>query len=166
MSAEVRASLYAFVDGKGQIVGSFDLLNKDVQASVRRVVERNAQAIVKGALRRVPRVTGELASTIRYEMIVDKGTASIASVMAGYGKLRRGLGGGRKRPRFRPGRRANVSPLAQAREGVGAYAPVVEFTKKPFLFPAARIQRSTFYEDLRKALDDSTRKAASASRVA
>jgi hypothetical protein len=143
MSVRVTISGWGTVLRDVQVIGQLGLAN------VRQVVKRTANRIADGARARVPRRSGELASTIRTTMLPETGSGDVGLVQVGYGKLpRRGATSDRTKRRSR---------LLNDR---GVYAPVIEFgdakrnkPAKPFLFPAAEEAQAGFVLDMAQALN-------------
>ena len=133
------------ITGGHAFVGQFKLLNFAATDRLSRVVERSTKAVEAGALARVPKGTGELASTIRSRYRPDK---LRGTVMAGKGDLPRA---GKAAKRTRAGNA--VKP------GRGAYAPIVEYGShdpirqpEPFMHPAAEAERPAFIAAATSAL--------------
>lgn len=137
--------------GAERLIRELKLADPKTRANVKASIARQTKAVVAKAKAAAPRVTGELASTIRDEYSPD-GLAGFAKV--GKGKL----------PRRSKAVTAKGQQRAKGRKrtpGQGAYAPVVELGDKrrnrkphPFLIPAFTSQKPAAMADISKALND------------
>lgn len=163
------------LSGVAQLTRALELTDTETQVRTRRALEKGAQAVARGAEQRAPKVSGELAQSIRAEE--GKG-GRVWFVKAGYGKLLRsskaktaaGLRRYEKvrerhaaqRARFRA---AKSSKQALANLQLGVYAPVVErgdgdrnIKPQPFLYPALDNERTGIMHDVKNAPIDAGRR--------
>lgn len=123
----------AVVSGIPQVRRSLALLNTGTRTRCIKAVDESLAEAKADALARVPRLTGELAATIRTTRAPDYPTGYLE---VGYGTLkRRSRSTGKRRVKHRVPTLANTMP--------GVYAMVVEFgdsrrnkPAEPFIVPA------------------------------
>ena len=123
------------VTGARAIIGSLSMMDVVARMHLEHAVDVSSAAILAGALERVPRLTGELAKTLRRKI---SRTGMSAAIMAGHGELTRK---GKSQGLRAKGLAVNA--------GKGVYAPVVEFGSAtnpahPFLFPALEAEKPAF----------------------
>jgi len=144
------------------------LTNKATRDRMVSAIQRGTEAVVAGALTRVPRKSGELAWTLRAEYGKD---GLVGYAKAGFGTLLRasraksaaGLAKFRaKREQQRVKRKAATSSRSALAAGdVGVYAPVVErgdpkrnHQAHPFMVPALLKARPAIIADTTRAMYD------------
>lgn len=145
------------VEGVERAVVAFKLANEDIGRRVRARVAMTTSRVVAGAKSRVHKRSGELAGTIRGELLAG-GLVGLAKV--GYGTLKRrsrSVAGGKRR-------RSRVQGPVQP----GIYAMVVEYgdqrnnkPAEPFMYPAADAELPGYHEGLREDLRGAVVKAES-----
>lgn len=163
----------AALAGVPQLVRAIQLTDAGVRTRTIAAVKRGTEAVVAGAEMRVPKVTGELAFTIRAEYGKD---GMIGYAKAGYGTLPRRSQAStvnkadrlaRRRGLSAQQRQALVNAAKSSRQalsrvgGLGVYAPVVErgdprrhHEPHPFLIPALMAERAGIMADIAHAADD------------
>ncbi len=139
--------------GAEQLNRALKLAIPHVAANMRAAIQKNTKAIASAAKARAPKLSGELASTIRDEYSTD-GFAGFVRV--GKGKLPR-----RSRAVTVKGR----ARVRTRKAGQGAYAPVVErgdprrhHRPHPFLIPSFTARKPTAMADISHALNDGVSK--------
>ena len=140
--------------GADQLKRALQLAKPKTQARFKVAIQKNTKAIAVKAKAAAPKVTGEMASTIRDEYTND---GMVGLVKVGEGKL----------PRRSKAKTAAGQKRAKARKrkvGKGAYAPVVErgdpkrkHKPHPFLVPSFSSQKSTAISDMTHALNDTVK---------
>ncbi len=140
------------MQGAEQLNRALKLAVPETAARVRGAIQKNTRAIAAAARARAPKVTGEMAATIRDEYSPD---GLIGYVKVGKGKLPRRSRAGTVKGRARARGRARST-------GQGAYAPVVErgdprrhHKPHPFLIPAFTARKPTAVADISHALNES-----------
>lgn len=162
----------AFIDGVARFQRSLELMDEGTRRRTVAAVREGAIHVERGAELRVPKVSGELAYTIRSEFTKD---GMVAWVKAGYGKLLRRsrattgknqakTAAARERAKARSDnndkRRALAmsSRAAAAATDLGIYSAVVEHgdkrrnkPKRPFLMPSFVTEKPNILANLAKA---------------
>ncbi len=141
--------------GAEQLNRALKLAIPHVAANMRAAIQKNTKAIASAAQARAPKLSGELASTIRDEYSPD-GFAGFVKV--GKGKLQR-------RSRAATAKGQKRAKGRQRKTGQGAYAPVVErgdprrhHKPHPFLIPSFTARKPTAMADISHALNDGVSK--------
>jgi len=121
------------IEGVERAVTALKLANENIGGRVRMTVRRTEEIVLAGAKARVAKRSGELAATIRGEVIGD---GLIAIVKAGYGSLKR-----RSRSKSGKRRRSRAPQLGPTEPGI--YAMVEEYGDQrnnkqahPYMYPA------------------------------
>jgi hypothetical protein len=140
--------------GAEQLIRALKLANPATKARVVAAIKKNTKAVTAGAIARAPKVTGEMASTIRDTYSEDGLTGF---VRVGLGKL----------PRRSKATTAKGITRAKGRTrkiGRGAYAPVVErgdprrhHKAHPFLMPSYEADKPTAMAEIKAALDNTVK---------
>jgi len=142
------------LSGAEELKRALQLAVPRTRANVIAAVHKNTEAVAAKAKAAAPKLTGELASTIRPEYSKDD---LVGFVKVGYGKLPRrskaGTPKGMKRAQTR-----------KRKTGKGAYAPVVDrgdprrhIKAKQFLTRPFEQQKPTAIKDIDHALNDSVK---------
>lgn len=133
----VRPGILVTLDGVRQVQRSLQLLDSGTRARCIKAVDASADEAVQEAEARVPRLTEELARTIRKKTLPDGLTAFL---QVGFGTLKR-------RSRSKLGRKSRRKPKLGPIEP-GIYAMVVEFgdaarnkPAEPYMVPAIEVTR-------------------------
>ena len=141
------------LDGVPELLRAIQLANVETRERTRAAIRRGTQRVAAGARARAPKVTGELASTIRDEYSKD---GMIGFIKVGIGKLARRS---HSSSAARQNRLAKTRKAATTRAGKGTYAPVVErgdprrrIKPHPFLLPELMEDKPGILEDLRQAM--------------
>ncbi len=139
--------------GAEQLNRALKLAIPHVAANMRAAIQKNTKAIAATAKARAPKLSGEMAGTIRDEYSQD---GFIGYVRVGKGKLQR-----RSRAVTAKGR----ARTRARKSGQGAYAPVVErgdprrhHKAHPFLIPSFTARKPTAMADISHALNDGVSK--------
>jgi len=157
--------LTTVLSGVPEFVRAVELTDKKTKEKMIEAIHHGTEEVAAKAEEKVPRRSGELASTIRAEYSKDQMTGF---VRAGYGKLirksRAKSEGGLARAKQRRAKRrerlaaANTSKRALAALDLGVYAPVVERgdpkrhkPARPFLIPALMEERPEIMNEIKKA---------------
>jgi HK97 gp10 family phage protein len=128
------------------------LSDAGTRANTIAAIERGTQAVEAKAKAKAPRLSGEMAETIRDEYSKDR---LVGYVKVGYGKLlrRSHASTAERKKRLKERRRRKGS-----KSGQGAYAPVIERGDKrrnrqpqPFMIPALNEERPTIIKELADA---------------
>lgn len=139
------------------VLAGFEKFNRELKLSVPRTkaavvaaIHKNTEAVAGKAKATAPRVSGDMASTVRTEYQQE---GLVGRVKVGEGKL----------PRRSSAKTAKGQARAKTRKrttGKGAYAPVVErgdprrhHKAHPFLIPAFGGQVETAKKDINGALN-------------
>ncbi len=138
-----------FLAGAEQLARALRLSVPATKAAVVEVIQKHTKAVTAKARADAPRVTGELASTVRDEYSQD---GLIGYVKVGFGKLPR-----RSKAQTIAGQQR--AKIKERRTGRGAYAPVVErgdprrhHLPHPFLLPPYEAEKPSAIADIDKAL--------------
>ena len=150
MSAKVTMVLA----GASELKRALQLAIPRTRASVVAAIAKNTKAVEAKTHAGAPKVTGELASTIRDEYAAD---GLVGMVKVGYGKLpRRSKAATQKGIKRAKGRKRKT--------GKGAYAPVVDRGDQRRHIKAARFlsrpfeqQKPTAIKDIDRALNQSVK---------
>ena len=140
------------VYGTRQLWRTLDRASAEMRRRVATAVAFTAQEVANGARARVPKDTGELASTIRAEPTTNP---FVWFVKAGYGNLPR------RRRAAAAGSGTRRRPRVTRVEQPGAYAAVVEFGSRarnipaqPFMFPALEASHGRHVARIARAMQD------------
>lgn len=146
----MAASFSMALKGGAELIRQLKLASPDAQARVKAAIQRDTKAVAAAARSAAPKVTGEMAATIRDEY---SPTGMTGYVKVGIGKLRR-----RSKSTGKRHRRRTVTT------GPGAYAPVVErgdqrrhHLPHPFLIPAYVQRKPQIMQDITAAIDNTTK---------
>jgi hypothetical protein len=154
----MSANVTTLLAGSEQLIRALKLSVPKTKARVVAEIHKHTSAIAAKAKAGAPRVTGELAGTIRDEYSQD---GLVGFVKVGFGKLPR------------RSRAATIAGIARAKGrvrkvGRGAYAPVVErgdprrhHLPHPFLDPPYQADKPKAIADITPALNDSMNDIAS-----
>ncbi len=130
--------------GAERLMRELQLAKPRTRANVQRVIQANTKAVAAKAKAEAPKLTGEMAGTIRDEYSQD---GLIGYVKVGYGKLprrsRAGSAAGRSRLRAR-----------KRKTGLGAYAPVIDRGDPRRHIKAARFLSQPFAQQKPTAMKD------------
>jgi hypothetical protein len=165
--------LNAFLDGVPKFVRAVELTNEHTRSRTIAAIERGTKAVAAKAREKVPRVSGELAQTIRDEYSKDR---LVGYVKAGFGKLQRrsraSTAEGKARAKARREHSklqmalANSSKQALSVADLGVYSPVVErgdprrhHPAHPFLVPSLVEQKPSIIADLAAAPEKAAQEA-------
>jgi hypothetical protein len=136
--------------GAPELIRQLKLANPATHARVAAAIQRDTVAIANAARSAAPKLTGEMAGTIRAEYSAN---GLIGYVKVGIGKLKRRSSSTGKRHRRRT-----------VKTGPGAYAPVVEHgdprrhhKPEPFLEPAFTAKKPQIMRDIAAAIDNVTK---------
>lgn len=147
------AKITSLLAGVPDLARKLQLMDATTRARTIAAVERGTKAVAAQARLRAPRVTDEMASTIRDEYSPDK---LVGFVKVGMGKLPR-----RSQATTDKGKRRFAKIAKQRKVGRGAYAPVVErgdprrhHKAHPFLIPSLVDEKPTIIADLAQATKD------------
>lgn len=172
-----RVEMAAWLSGVPELERKVRLLDKNVQARMKRTVKAGTDAVTAGAFQRAPKVSGELAYSIRSEFTKDGLTGY---TKAGFGKLLRRTRATKSTVRYQrakerataraehlrlQSRLANNSRQALSVADLGVYAPVVERgdrkrnkPKRAFLYPSFDAEKdgiqSQMLRDLQRSADE------------
>jgi hypothetical protein len=151
----VSAKFTTVLDGVPRLLRQIQLTDAGTRARTIAAIQRGTKRVAAAARTRAPKVSGEMASTIRDEYSKD---GMIGYVKVGFGKLlrRSQASSAARRDRLTKRRKAKG-----AKSGKGSYAPVVEHGDKrrhkkahPFVIPAFQAERSSIETELKQATVD------------
>jgi hypothetical protein len=136
--------------GAAELVRQLKLADPGTHAAVARVIQQGTEAVAGAARSSAPKVTGEMASTIRAEYSADHLTGF---VRVGFGKMPR-------RSSVRQRLRAANGYRRRRALGPGGYAPVIEHgdprrhhIAEPFLSPSLQSKQPQIRSGLDRAMD-------------
>lgn len=176
MSSRIEVS--AYLTGVPNLIGKIRMMDVRVQQRVREAVRKGTEAVTAGARQRAPKVSGELAASIRSEFEKDGLTGW---TKAGYGKLLRRMKSktGDRTQRYAEAKARHAQRRQQLRVAknsrqalkladLGVYAPVVERgdkrrnkPKRPFMYPSLHQETpaiaSNIARAVRRSADEVTR---------
>jgi hypothetical protein len=146
----MTASFSMALRGAPELIRQLKLASPATQARVAATIKRDTEAVANAARAAAPKLTGEMAGTIRAEFSTN---GLIGYVKVGIGKLRRRSTSTGKRHRRRT-----------VQTGPGAYAPVVEHgdprrhhKPEPFLEPSFQAKKPQIMQDITAAIDNVTK---------
>jgi len=161
------AKVTMLLTGVPQLLRAIELTDAGTRARTIAAIEQGTKRVAAGARVRAPKVSGELAATIRDEYSKDR---MIGYVKAGFGILPRTTAsramGAASRARALSRQQRNALRFAAAKSSraamaamdLGVYAPVVEHgdprrhhKPHPFLIPAFAAERPSIIEDIGNA---------------
>lgn len=172
-----RVEMAAWLSGVPELERKVRLLDRNVQERMRKTVRTGTDRVTAGAHQRAPKVTGELAYSIRSEFTKDGLTGY---TKAGFGKLLRRTRATKNAVRYQrakeraqaraehlrlQSRLANNSRQALSVADLGVYAPVVERgdrkrnkPKREFMYPSFEAEvdgiKSQMQRDLQRSADE------------
>lgn len=169
-----RVETAAWLAGVPELERKVRLMDTRVQARIRNTVRTGTNAVTAGAYQRAPKVSGELAYSIRSEFAKDGLTGY---TKAGFGKLLRRTRATKNVVRYQrakeraqaraehlrmQSRLANNSRQALSAADLGVYAPVVERgdrkrnkPKREFLYPSFDAEKDGIQSQMRRDLQRS-----------
>lgn len=144
--------ILTLLEGVPELIRRIELTDAATRVGTVAAIQRGTKRIAADARQRAPKVTGEMASTIRDEYSKDGLTGY---VKAGFGKLPRRS---RAAAAARQNRLASRRSAKGTKAGKGSYAPVVErgdpkrhHKPHPFVMPAFVAAQPGIKEDLARA---------------
>jgi HK97 gp10 family phage protein len=152
------AKIITLLDGVPRLIRQIQLADTATRARTIAAIERGTKRVAAGARARAPKLTGEMASTIRDEYSKDK---LIGYVKVGFGKL---LRRSKASTEARKQRLAKRRKAKGSRSGKGAYAPVVERgdqrrhrKPQPFVMPAFQSEQQSIIAEIGRATTEGAR---------
>lgn len=148
-----------YLTGSDELRRAIKLADPAARERTKAAIRQGTKQVVAGAIARAPKLTGEMASTIRDEYSKDE---MIGYAKVGFGKLPRRLKGLESSRLSSRKRAANIKKRGR-RLGKGAFAPVIEHgdprrnrTANPFMVPALDQARPSIISDITQALRTTT----------
>jgi HK97 gp10 family phage protein len=151
----MSTKITTLLDGVPRLMRQLQLADAATRERTIAAIERGTKRVAAGARSRAPKLTGELAGTIRDEYSKDR---LIGYVRVGFGKL---LRRSKASTEARRQRLAKKRRTKGARTGKGTYAPVIERgdprrhrKAHPFLMPAFNGEKPTIVSEIGQATKD------------
>jgi hypothetical protein len=148
----VSAKITTLLDGVPRLLRQLQLADAATRERTIAAIERGTKRVAAGARQRAPKLTGEMAGTIRDEYSKDR---LIGYVRVGFGKLLRRSKASTEARRQRLAKRRRSKG---SRSGEGTYSPVIERgdprrhrKAHPFLMPAFEGEKPGIISDIGQA---------------